>query len=104
MIVDFSVAESAAEDAQVDLRIGYEGRGGRGGAGTLAIVFDDLPYLIEFVVQMMLADSDGAAEWIGRVYTDSMGHNTIAYWPNVMVENAPDEDDDEDEDGEEDED
>lgn len=95
MTVDFSTVETAAEEAQVELRIGYEGRGGRGGEGTLAITFDGLPYLIEFVVQMMLVGAD-ASEWIGNVSTDSMGHSTIAYWPNVTVENAPVEDDEED--------
>lgn len=100
MTIEFSTVEAAAEAAQVEVRIGYQGRGGRGGEGTLAITCDGLPYLVEFVVQMMIVDAD-VQEWIGNVSTDSMGHGMIAYWPHVTVEGAPDEeefeDDDEDE-------
>jgi hypothetical protein len=101
MTVDFSVVHDAAGEAQAELRIGYAGRGGRrGGESALAIVFDSLPYLIEFVVQMMQAGVD-AEEWIGNVHTDSMGHNSIAYWPHVTVENVPDEDDEDDDEDDE---
>ena len=103
MTVDFSTIERAADAAQVEIRIGYTGRGGRGGEGKLAIVCDGIPYLVEFVAHLVQADPD-VIEWVGNVSTDSMGHNTVAYWPNVTVENAPDEDHDEDDYDEEDED
>jgi hypothetical protein len=86
-------------DPDIDIRDDYSGRGmyGRHGRHCIGYVGDD-PLRFGFELAVLLADDPygdsgvddvrDAIDSMGCVVSDSMGCDTIWYWPDVSVEPA----------------
>ena len=73
----------AAENAGLELRTGYSGRGmyGKTCIGVVGYVSD----LIAFVLEVAEWDRELAQDELTQVSSDGMGTSTIYYWPRLTV-------------------
>ena len=73
------------EDAGLDVRTDYSGRGMHGRTCVGAVTDDDFTTVLADIVANC-EDCEQAAELIRTANTDSMGRGTIVYWPRVRTE------------------
>lgn len=77
-------AYEADLDLEEDLRFDYSGRGMYGGK-CFGIVADTARYTKFMMLLFADLDRDQAWEMVDQVCTDSMGFDTIFYFPGVFV-------------------
>ena len=83
-----AVVDACENTYQWQLRPFYYGRA-MFGRTCLGVVVPNAKSQMEFVFhlgQISGSSMDGAGFALPKVYTDSMGLNTIVYWPDVGVE------------------
>ena len=86
--------EEIGQEVEGSVRTDYSGRGMYGDS-CVGIVASDLLEL-GAAISRLVEDEELRDELISNSRTDSMGYDTIAYWPRVTCNDAEDEDEDED--------
>ncbi|MFH0779031.1 MAG: hypothetical protein V2A71_10480 [Candidatus Eisenbacteria bacterium] len=76
--------EAAAEEAGVEFRDGYSGRG-MYGEQCCGVVYERLRDLLRFVVELcvQVGDHETVASFVVQGAQDSMGAGGIFYWPRM---------------------
>lgn len=86
--------EFTGEDANVDWRFDYSGRGMYGGS-CVGVVVPNIGTLLRlFAVMATVLDRDAMDTLYDAIHEDSMGYSTIYYFPGVTAEKAWDDDED----------
>lgn len=94
--IPWDVIEEAAYDAGLnldsDIRLNYSGRSMYG--RTCFGIIGSMSVFAEFLLAVERSDcgDEYANPLADRVTTDSMGYDTIFYFPGVVVVDAPDDD------------
>jgi hypothetical protein len=97
LTISYELLEEIAQEVDGSTRTDYSGRGMYGNA-CVGIVASDLVELLELgaAIARVVEDEELRDELLSKSRTDSMGYDTIVYWPYVTCNDAPDEDEDED--------